>query len=48
MNWQGWIFMFIVWGLVGCLFFYAFYHILSGERIRNKKIQNKRKKGSKG
>jgi hypothetical protein len=47
MNWQGWIFMLIVWGLVGCLFFYSFYHILFDERIQDKRIQNKRKKRSK-
>jgi|GEM_PF-3581544 len=47
MNWQGWIFMIIAWSLVGCLFFYAFYHIFSGERVRHKRTQDKREKGSK-
>jgi hypothetical protein len=43
MNWQGWVFMLMAWGLVGGLFFYSFYHILFDERI-----QKKRKKRSKG
>jgi Na+/melibiose symporter-like transporter len=51
MNWQGWIFMLIVWGIVGCLFFYSFYRILFDERVGNKIVQNntgqkKRKKRS--
>ncbi len=40
MNWQGWIFMLIVWGLVSCLFFYSFYHILFGDRIQKKRKRN--------
>lgn len=47
MNWQGWIFMLLAWGLVGCLFFYSFYHILFSKRIENKRTQNKSKKQSK-
>ena len=42
MNWQGWIFMLMAWGLVGCLFFYSFYHILFDERIEKKRMQKKR------
>lgn len=50
MNWQGWIFMLMAWGLVGFLFFYSFYHVLFDDRIdriEKKRIQNKRKKRSK-
>lgn len=43
MNWQGWVFMLIVWGIVSSLFFYSFYRILFGNRPGGK-----RKKDSKG
>jgi hypothetical protein len=43
MNWQGWVFMLIAWGIVGSLFFYSFYRILFDDRAGNK-----RKKDSKG
>jgi len=48
MNWQGWVFMLMAWSLVGGLFFYSFYHILFDERVEKKRIQNKKKKPSKG
>jgi hypothetical protein len=47
MNWQGWVFMLMAWGLVGFLFFYSFYHILFDESTENKRIPKKRKKQSK-
>jgi hypothetical protein len=31
MNWQGWVFMLLAWGVVGSLFFYCFYRILFGD-----------------
>jgi hypothetical protein len=43
MNWEGWVFMLIVWGIVSSLFFYSFYRILFDNRI-----EDKRKKDSKG
>jgi len=47
MNWQGWIFMLMAWGLVGGLFFYSFYNILFDEKIENKRTQKeKRNPGS--
>ncbi len=39
MNWQGWMFILIVWGFVGSLFFYSFYRILFGGQ-RNKRRKN--------
>ena len=53
MNVQGWVFMLIVWGIVGGLFFYSFYRILFDERVGNKMVQNnkgqkKMKKRSRG
>ena len=47
MNWQGWLFMLMAWGLVGVLFFYSFYHILFDGGIENKRAQKERKKQSK-
>jgi hypothetical protein len=45
MNWQGWVFMLIVWGFVSGLFCYSFYHILFNDRIqaKRKKPDEKRK-----
>jgi hypothetical protein len=39
MNWQGWVFMLIVWGIVSSLFFYSFYRILFDDRgaVKRKK-----------
>jgi hypothetical protein len=37
MNWQGWVFMLIVWGFVSGLFCYSFYHILFDDRIQAKR-----------
>ena len=40
MNLQGWVFMLIVWGIVGSLFLYSFYRILFDGRVGNKIEQN--------
>jgi hypothetical protein len=36
MNWQGWIFMLVVWGFVSGLLFYSFYRILFDTRIQDR------------
>ncbi len=38
MNWQGWVFMLIVWFFVGAIFFYSLYRIIFDERVG---LQNK-------
>ncbi len=32
MSWQGWAFMIIGWGVVGSLFFWCFYKVLTGKK----------------
>ncbi|MEW6068241.1 MAG: hypothetical protein AB1610_08125 [Nitrospirota bacterium] len=41
MNWQGWIFMLMVWGFVGSLFFYSFYRIIFDNKVKDKKEDKK-------
>jgi uncharacterized membrane protein len=42
MNWQGWVFMLIVWGIVSSLFFYSFYRILFDDRAGGKRKKDSR------
>jgi hypothetical protein len=36
MNWQGWVFMLVVWGFVSGLLLYSFYRVLFDARLQDK------------
>lgn len=50
MNWQGWIFMLLVWSLIGIFFFFSFYRILFDKRAQKQKenLEEKNKGRSSG